>query len=571
MRIEEKKILRAEPLLFLILGFGFFLRIVAVHFGLPFLYHADEPIVVNHALAFGAGDFNPHFFKIPPLLSYLLFFCYGTYYLFGRFLGLFKDLRGFEFLFYANPTSFYLLARLIFGVAVGTATIYLFYRLISRHFSKEKALLSAFLLSVCFLHVRDSHYAYPDIPLLLILVSSFFIFFKLMEGGGLSSHASAGGLIGLAAGMKYNGLALAIPYFYSWLLGQNRLKIKGLGLAAASGCLLYFLTNPYSLMDAGTFIREIKIQAQSQGGVGWNHPLTYSLAGGLGLPLLTLSLLGMFQVFRNFDRKKFSFLIFVLTYYLILIRAGQPYDRYVLPLLPFLIFFSADFVSSLRLNRMVLFLVISLMALPNLLKSYRFDQIMLEKDTRTLAKEWVEKNLASGTRLALVWDFYMPRLDFSREQLEAKKKEAGEGPFRAAQLRKLDYLLSKPPTARSYRLYFLTPKGRETDRFLFSKPTLPFDLQGLREQGIQYVLVPRLQEHPEPKLFYDELARCGRPVAEFNPYLKKAGRKWAYDPIALTGGPFLFFDLWLRERNGPLLQIYQLSQCGPSQSSRQGL
>ena len=52
-----------------ILALAFLLRLVGVQFGLPHLYHADEPIVVNHAVAYGAGDFNPHFFKIPPLVK----------------------------------------------------------------------------------------------------------------------------------------------------------------------------------------------------------------------------------------------------------------------------------------------------------------------------------------------------------------------------------------------------------------------------------------------------------------------------------------------------------------------
>ena len=42
---------------------GFLLRVTAVNFGLPHLYHADEPIVVNHALAYGAGDTRERFLR----------------------------------------------------------------------------------------------------------------------------------------------------------------------------------------------------------------------------------------------------------------------------------------------------------------------------------------------------------------------------------------------------------------------------------------------------------------------------------------------------------------------------
>ena len=82
---------KENKLLVLILLLGFSLRFVASWFGLPHLYHADEPIVVNHALAYGAGDLNPHFFKIPPLVSYLLCGVYGIFYLLGHWAGKFSS------------------------------------------------------------------------------------------------------------------------------------------------------------------------------------------------------------------------------------------------------------------------------------------------------------------------------------------------------------------------------------------------------------------------------------------------------------------------------------------------
>src|SRR3989338_5696232 len=101
--------------LFFILGVGFILRLVGVQFGLPDIYHADEPIIVNHAVQYGSWDFNPHFFWIPPLTSYLLFIAYGFYFLFGVVVGWFSSLEDFKVLFLADPTSFYLIARGLFG------------------------------------------------------------------------------------------------------------------------------------------------------------------------------------------------------------------------------------------------------------------------------------------------------------------------------------------------------------------------------------------------------------------------------------------------------------------------
>ena len=142
--------------LFFVLLLAFVIRYLGVSFGLPHLYHADEPIVVNHALAYGTGDLNPHFFNIPPLVSYLLFVCYGIYYLAGHLIGWFPNTRDFEILFYFDPTSFYLIARVIFGTMLGTLSVFLLHRLARRLGNERMALLAAVFLAVNFLHARDS-------------------------------------------------------------------------------------------------------------------------------------------------------------------------------------------------------------------------------------------------------------------------------------------------------------------------------------------------------------------------------------------------------------------------------
>ena len=114
--------------LFWILALAFGLRLCGIGFGLPHLFHQDEPIIVNHAMAYGGGDFNPHFFKIPPLTSYLLFFLYGLYYgLTAVTQGVSPE--GFAVLFFCDPSVFYLIARIVFGAILGTASVYLLFRL----------------------------------------------------------------------------------------------------------------------------------------------------------------------------------------------------------------------------------------------------------------------------------------------------------------------------------------------------------------------------------------------------------------------------------------------------------
>lgn len=543
-----------------ILILGFLLRLAGVQFGLPYLYHADEPIVVNHALAYGSGDLNPHFFKIPPLISYLLFICYGIFYLTGKVTGLFSGVSEFETLFYTDPSAFYLIARIVFGVLTGTACVYALYRVIEKYYSQKLALVSAFLLSVCFLHVRDSHYIYADIPLNLVMIISFGFFFALQQKPSMKLHLISGALIGLAAAVKYNGAALAIPYLAACFLSGKRVSFKGWIAAASVSAAVFIALNPFAALDAAAFISDLKGQAAAQGGTPWFHHLSYSLTEGMGFAMLAVGLIGLAQSnFKGGARDKIL-IAFALGYYGILIAAAQPYDRYVLPLIPVLVFFAAQFIVKFCDSRpnsvpTLLICLLSITIFP-LTKSVAFARIMSAPDVRTQALDWFEKNVPAGSSVAMEWEFYMPRLLFSRQQLLEKKSEmdGNPGEFSTAQKRRLDFLLSL--NKAGYNLYFLVDDPSQS-RFLFGRPVIPYDLGSLKEKKIQYVIRLGLPEKPELSNFYLGLSQTGKSMISFSPY-RDPSRKLPYDSWTLTGGPFLWEELRNRERNGLPLEIYRL-------------
>ncbi|MBI3313344.1 MAG: glycosyltransferase family 39 protein [Candidatus Omnitrophica bacterium] len=562
----SSSVTNSRILLFLILVLGFALRITGIQFGLPHLYHADEPIVINHALAYGMGDLNPHFFKIPPAISYLVFLAFGVYYLIGAAVGFFHSLQDFELLFYRDPSSFYLIARLVFGVLTGTFTIYALYKLVKTHFGESHGLVAAFLLSVCFLHVRDSHYVYPDIPLILVLVVAFFPIWRLIDKGNrFYEHFLCGIMIGLATAIKYNGIALAIPYAVATLLAVHKRRIfSGFVAGMITAFFTFVALNPYSMSDFPTFWNEISTQARSHGFVGWFHHFQYSLQGALGLSLYLTAIAGLL-LFRRYERKRLILLSFIIFYYFLITFQGQPYDRYVLPLLPFLIFFAADFLwlTANRLKqygRPVLLGMTLIIAAEPLYASILFDRIMLAKDTRTLAKEWVESHIPDGEAIALDWEFYAPRLGFSEKQLTEKKKIAGQTPhFSEAQTRRLDFLLNHP-VHPAYDLYFLKENPEERRLFLFAQPTIAYNIERLRETGIHYVITVTSDWKADAarQAFDEKLSQSAVLLAEFSPY-RNRNFNYSFDPQPLTGGPFLLSELMARDRNGLTIRVYQLA------------
>lgn len=542
-----------------ILAIAFLLRLIGVQFGLPYLYHADEPIVVNHALAYGGGDFNPHFFKIPPLISYVLFFIYGIAYLIGRGGGILSGVSDLQNLFFRDPSFFYLIGRILLGVFLGTLSVWLFYRLIRKYFSEESALWASFFLAICFLHVRDSHFIYTDIPLIFVFIACFFPILKIAEGNtSILLHIGSGLLMGLATAVKYNGIVIVIPYIVATLISHKRNKIFLSWIAAdLAAVLIYSVLNPYTWLDFTTFWKEISMQASASGYTGWFHHLVYSLTGGIGPGLLLAGIIGIAMTVIKYDSKKLIFISFILAYYLLLVFRSQHYDRYVLPLIPFILFFAGDFFSKFTPRILKLFLIV-LVSIPPFAKSVLGDILLVKSDIRTMAKDWVEEAIPSGSKIALDWSFFEPRLAPTKSQLEEKLALIDSRPhFSRAQRRRLEFLYRGANASdKRYEIYFLAEKPTESG-FLLESPQVSYSVDELNQKGIEYVFIARTQrEHPQA-VFYKQIRERGELMKRFSPYRDPA-MEYPIDRLALTGVPFLWAELLKRERNGQPIEVYRL-------------
>ncbi len=148
----------------------------------------------------------------------------------------------------------------------------------------------------------------------------------------------------------------------------------------------------------------------------------------------------------------------------------------------------------------------------------------------------------------------MPRLAFSPGQLEEKRSQAQTGTHSTAKIRRIDALLfsSRRP---SYELYFLS-RATEDPGFLFGGPVIPFDMQALKQKGVEYVfLVEALRPEGDP--FLGELQQEADRVMTFSPF-HSARDLGIHDPQTMTGGPFLWKDILPRARNGYPISVYRI-------------
>ena len=383
---------------------------------------------------------NPHFFFYPTFYLYILFLVYGLYYLIFRITGFFSSINDFIALFILNPSPLHIISRSI-SAASGILSIYLLYLLSKKLYSKEAGLVSSLILSLTYLHAKDSHFGTTDVPLtFLILLSYLFISDILLSG---KNYILAGLLSGLSASIKYNGSILAIAILTAHLLHKKdseknlRKKIfdKNIFLSAIAMILSFILTSPYVVLDNKAFLKSIKFITKAVGrgigmnlDIGWLFYLKFTLRYGIGIPFLLISIIGIIYLIYSHRKEDILVLSFPLAYFIFIGNSYGVFSRYMIPLLPFLALFAGivinKFISSLKFLRNYIpevpILISLIILIPSIYNLINFSKILSMEDTRNLAANWVKKNIPSGSRIYIHGheEYEIPPLPIDSENIK---------------------------------------------------------------------------------------------------------------------------------------------------------
>ncbi|MBF0215783.1 MAG: glycosyltransferase family 39 protein [Candidatus Omnitrophica bacterium] len=559
--------------LFLILLSGAMFRAIGLDFGLPHILHQDEPIVINHALAYGTGDLNPHFFIIPPLCSYILFILYGFFYVVGMVTGLFHGIDDFAYLYVNDPTAFFIIARVFLGILPAVMGIFLVYRLFKDFFGSEiGAIFASFFTSVSFIGVVNAHYGYTDNLMVMFVLLAVLYLYRLVKSPCPVNYVLSGVFIGLAVGTKYNAAVLAVSLAWAHcavLLGRRGRKNGHLWLmflaAAAVFTVVFIGVNPFSVLDREHFLRTV-FGGIRHGRMGWDYHLRYSMVEGIGILPVVLGLTGFAAIlFRTNFRTSLLFLSFPVMFYVHLVFASQRYARYGLPLLPFFAMAAAYllfvFPGRRGENGPGRFLVIALALaalVPTAVMSVKADILFSGPDTRVVSAKWIEENIPEGTRIAVDNTSFRPQIYQTKEQLEDKSaitdRQFGLG---AAKKKKLGYMLKSAENKRTYNVYFFIPEGKTGGQFLSTMPTIAYDVSELKRSGIEYVVINLQTVGVSKDNLMASLSGKAVPVKTFSPY--NDGRNRApYDMADATFMAVSARELFSRKMTGPCITIYKL-------------
>jgi hypothetical protein len=588
----------------IILAVALGLRVWGVGQGLPASYYPDERHFINRAMSFGTGDLNPHWFHKPALYMYLLFFEYGLFYLIGRAVGLFANLQDLARLYINNLTSFLLIGRLT-TVLLGTATVWLVYRLGRRMYGWRVALVAAVFLCFTFAHVKSSQQVKADVPMAFLALVSFFFIYRIRTDGHWRDYVWAGFFAGLGMATKYTPVVLLIPMFFAHVAFVTSRRPFSWGslfngkllLAPLFLCCGFFLGSPYNLLDPywiqtnlATWFQPSLAAAGPAAGFTLSGMLERLLQpvlhfarvilrdDGLGPVMGALSLAGL--LYLVFRRRRGDWLI-VLTVLSVIIVSGLLFGSYaearhfniVYPLLALgLAVLVADLSGRLLpaqagvpdFSRGILTVLLTvLIIVPSAEAIIRFNVRVARKDTRTIAKEWVETNIPQGSRI-LVDDYCVP-LKMSRDRVAELLSEAENarqvGPFTTHAGDYYRYYLEtvEEPTFYVYEISHpwwmdakssadAFPLDSEYDRDMGNplKRWGVSSLQTYRSQGYRYLITTAEMM---------DRYRCGKGPADFPAFLR------FYDQVKREGHLLRHFDPQVLHRPGPRVLLYEFSSA----------
>ena len=427
------------------------LRLWGISFGLPYLYHPDEPGYVSIAQQiFRTGDLNPHFFNYPSLFFYINSLAYLPYYLVGRLLGIFDsrlDVLAPEVIamgvgWTPLPTTF-LLGRVLTAL-FGTATAGLVCLIASR-LTKTAivGLLAALMLAISPTNVANSHLITPDAYVVFFASLSFYGSLLVFRRGKTWHYVAAGVACGLTASVKYNGGLILLPAILAHLLRPDSRGLrdwKVYAMLSASG-MAFLLGTPFALLDHQEFLDDLAFEARhySTGHAGmegdslaWYLTYLWSVEG----PLILFAALQVLRGLYLRSREVILVSAFPLIYFAVISSMAVRNDRTLMPMTPYLFILAASFLAQPPLLRHLAqarrgllvvpaALVLVSLALP-LAATLRNGSQLTAEDSRATARLWVAENLPAGSRVAI--ESYSPYLDPRRFSVQAFGKLIDQAP-----------------------------------------------------------------------------------------------------------------------------------------------
>ena len=415
-------------------------RLWGIGWGLPYAYHADEPVNLTTTLTMLQDrDPNPRFFNYPPFYYYVEAGGQLTYFAIGAAVGEFEsidDITTPEMQTLANgrlenPNS--LLTGRLLSVVFSVATVAIIYgAALAVSGSMAGAILAGLLTALGPLAVRRGRLMTPDPIAAFFTAATLAASFAVLRRGKTIDYALSGALVGLAASSKYHAALVATVVLGAHIMrtGKRFATDRNIYLAAGAAVATFVVTSPFVILDFQTFWSEItwKTDFYSGSQIGGD-------AGSLGLYARTvftefgvlLLLVPFAFTVRLFRSEAILAAGYAALYVMFVAAFVVRFDRHLLPALPAIAltiglglsglialarpWFAAHSVRWTWLRAAVIGVVLVVgLAIP--IGRTINDAQRYSTDERAAAREWIDASIPIGSTILV--DAYSPFVDPDR-------------------------------------------------------------------------------------------------------------------------------------------------------------
>ena len=400
-----------------LMAFAATVRLVGLDYDDRHFFHPDE-----RRIAFAVGEMsfqplqlNPHFFNYG---SFPLYIVRGVTSLMSN---LDPRLAGYDGVMRTG--------RVISALA-GTLTVLVLVVLGARRYGTRTGLLAGFLLAACVLHIQNSHFGTTDIFLTFLVTLALYQLVNVVEYGRTRDYVFAGIIIGFAAATKFSALPLLAPLGIAALVRLPRdrfLPVLGRGvLAVLFVFAAFFVGQPYAFLDFAQYSHDIDEQSRMVRNAGLlpytnqyigvtkyfydlEQLVLWGMAPPLGLAAIWATATRVVGAARERSAVDLMLLSWVLPFFLITGSFDVKFIRYLLPIYPIMILWTAAWLVRIAqrswLGRATLWTVVVATALSAL----AFLSIYTRPHSVVTASEWVYRHIPAGkTILTQHWDEGFP-------------------------------------------------------------------------------------------------------------------------------------------------------------------
>ena len=510
---------------------GLALRLWSLDHGLPLVHNLDEAShFVTTAARMSWTDLNPRYFQNPPGFTYLL-----------RLI----------FVFVPDTTTTLFIVGRAASAVLGVAAAALVFVAARRLYDQAIALAAAAFLSVAFLPVFYGHFALNDAPTLAPLCVALVGVAGVSTRGRRLDYVVAGVGLGAATATKYTAAGVALAIAVAWFIRVRdgaglRPSMRDLAVAAAAALGAFVVLNPFSVLDADSFVAGVSRQQHYTAEIGkiglddttgWQYYL-WTLTWGFGVVPAALAAIGAVVAWRRNWRLIAPWLAFAVATWLFIGAQTRFYARWLLPVYPaFAVCAGLGVVAIARLVtgrwRPVFVAALLTVALAQpVVTIVHNNRVLGRTDTRGQAEDWLLRNVPRGQKLVV--------------ELVSSRGFLHEGSISSG--------------APYYELYPL-PGGSQVENY--SETLSPATLDAYDAQGYCVVLTGSTQRD---RAFKGGVARA---MAYYRALDAQAERLAVFSPVRRGAElPEFNFDMsynWyplVYERPGPRIDIYRLRTPG---------